>query len=113
MPTKQRRLTRKAVCELAALYDGLRVYQHGGYNTGTYCQFVGRLRPGAKLTERVMSGRIVGHLGFCSEAIFIMREEARSRGGTAHGLELYFARERAQLAKFKRWVDYAYARTGS
>lgn len=104
----QKPLTRSRLHEILAHYGpGVSMEAKGGYDTGVYFSFTGRLVEPTADGGRIVGGRLAGRHGFCSEAIVATREETRSRGGRAYGIGRFFARCQTREATLRRWLaDY-------
>ena len=110
--SRERPLSRSRLHEILDRFEpGVRMEMVGGYDTGVYFAFKGRRirRPG---DERIVGGRLVDDHGFCSEALIMTHAEQFSRGGTARGIGLFFARCAEREARFARWLaDFETKRT--
>lgn len=101
-------LSKQRLHQLLDRYEaGVTLEMVGGIDTGVYFKFNGEAKGKIDPAERC-GGRIFRAYGFCSEAIMPTRSEMISRGGVAHGQELFFARCSERQKKFERWMrDYA------
>nr|WP_250808557.1 hypothetical protein [Neorhizobium tomejilense] len=76
----------------------------GGYDTGCWFVFSGKLVGALDLENRIVGGRLLSRRGFCSEGMMQSRAEQFSRGGKHHGIALFLARVEAREAQLTRWL---------
>lgn len=101
---KQQPLSKERLNQLLALYGPVEFRMVGGYDSGVYFSFSGRLKsPLPSDGSRVVAGRIAGKFGFVSEAVLMTRSEMLRPGGA--DLEAFWKRADAKKAKFERWLE--------
>ncbi len=102
-------LTKARLHELLKLYQGrMTMEEVGGYDWGIYYHFKGKIRVECHDSPRIVAGRIVGKLGFTSEALCITRGELLCRDSKA-GLDSFWRRVAVRRTTLERWLEAFYA----
>jgi hypothetical protein len=87
--------------EILALYEaGVTVEVKGGYDTGCWFSFIGKLTDTSKVKDRHVGGRLVRPTGFCSEGMVCSKPAPSQRD-----IEAFFKRVGDRETQLRRWID--------
>lgn len=111
--TAEKPLSRERLHQILSLYHpGVTVEVVGGYDTGVYFRFKGRIIIPIQAGEQV-GGRLVREFGFTSEAMEMSRDERFGRAGLTAGITRFEARYQARLDKYQQWLlEYCISLSG-